>query len=200
MSLGKTRKLYRIVGEEMFRFIRKILTGFIVLFALGALGYFFVLPKVLPVKYKEQVEKYAKLYDVEESLIYAVIFCESRFDPNAHSRADAKGLMQVTTETGWWVASRLDYLDAETIDLKDPETSIAVGTWYLQWLEDKFHGVQPTVLAAYNAGHGKVSQWLADENYSEDGFYLEEIPFPETNSYVKKVEFVQKLYKICYGM
>jgi len=184
----------------MFRFIRKFLTGFVVLLAVMAFGYFVVLPKILPVKYKEQIEKYAKMYDVEESLIYAVIFCESRFDPNAHSRAGATGLMQVTAETGWWVASRVDYLDAETIDLNDPETSIAVGTWYLQWLEGKFHEVQPTVLAAYNAGHGKVSQWLGDKQYSEDGYHLEEIPFPETNSYVGKVELVQKLYKICYGM
>ncbi|WP_352399175.1 lytic transglycosylase domain-containing protein [Anaerotignum sp.] len=184
----------------MFRIIRRLVTWLILFLAVAAMGYYVVLPRVLPVKYKEQVEKYANLYDVEESLIYAVIFCESRFDPNAHSRADAKGLMQVTTETGWWVASRVDTLDGETLDLKDPETSIAVGTWYLQWLEEKFHEVQPTVLAAYNAGHGKVSQWLADQQYSEDGYHLEEIPFPETNSYVKKVELVQKLYKLCYGM
>ncbi|MDD3395207.1 MAG: lytic transglycosylase domain-containing protein [Anaerotignum sp.] len=184
----------------MLRFIRKMLIWLLLLFAVAAFGYFVVLPKVLPTNYREQVEKYAKMYDVEESLIFAVIFCESRFDPDAHSRAGAKGLMQVTTETGWWVADSLDYLDAETIDLKDPETSIAVGTWYLKWLEDKFGEVQPTVLAAYNAGPGKVSQWLADKQYSEDGYHLEEIPFPETNSYVKKVELVQKLYEICYGL
>lgn len=184
----------------MLRLIRKILTRIVLLLVVAALGYFIVLPKVLPIKYKEQVEKYAKLYDVEESLIFAVIFCESRFDPDAHSRADAKGLMQVTTETGWWVASRLDYLDEETLDLKDPETSIAVGTWYLQWLEGKFSGIQPTVLAAYNAGHGKVSQWLSDNQYSEDGYHLEMIPFPETNSYVRKVEIVQRLYEFFYGL
>jgi len=91
-------------------------------------------------------------------------------------------------------------LDADAMDLKDPETSIAVGTWYLSWLEDKFDEVQPTVLAAYNAGHGKVSQWLADERYSDDGYHLKEIPFLETNSYVKKVTLVQKLYEICYGL
>ncbi|MEA5057121.1 MAG: lytic transglycosylase domain-containing protein [Anaerotignum propionicum] len=184
----------------MFRLIKKLLIWVFLLLGVGVFGYYVVLPQVLPLKYREQVEKYAKMYDVEESLIFAVIFCESRFDPDAHSRAGAKGLMQVTTETGWWAASRIDYLDVETIDLKDPETSIAVGTWYLQWLEDKFEEVEPTVLAAYNAGHGKVSQWLADEKYSDDGYHLKEIPFAETNSYVKKVEFMQKLYKICYRL
>lgn len=184
----------------MLRLIKKILTRVLLFLAVAALGYFIVLPKVLPIKYREYVEKYAGMYDVEESLIYAVIFCESHFDPDAHSRAGAKGLMQVTTETGWWVASRLDSLDVDTLDLKDPQTSIAVGTWYLQWLEGKFGDVQPTVLAAYNAGHGKVSQWLADNQYSEDGYHLEEIPFPETNSYVRKVELVQKLYKIFYRL
>ena len=63
-----------------------------------------------------------------------------------------------------------------------------------------FQEIHPTVLAAYNAGHGKVSQWLDDLQYSEDGYHLEDIPYPETNSYVRKVEFVQKLYEICYGM
>lgn len=184
----------------MIRLIKKIMTWILILLAVTAFGYFVVLPKVLPIKYRELVGKYAEMYDVEESLIFAVIFCESRFDPDAHSRAGAKGLMQVTTETGWWAASRMDYLDVENIDLKDPETSIAVGTWYLQWLEDKFEEVKPTVLAAYNAGHGKVSQWLADEKYSEDGYHLKEIPFSETNSYVKKVELVQKLYEICYHL
>lgn len=184
----------------MLRFIKRIVIGLLVLATLILFAYQVILPHMLPTEYKETVEKYADMYDVEESLIFAVIFCESRFAPEAHSTAGARGLMQVTTETGWWAASYIDFLDSETMDLTDPDTNIAIGTWYLHWLEDKFDGVQPTILAAYNAGHGKVAQWLADKEYSEDGYNLESIPFPETSGYVKKVALMQKLYRICYRM
>ena len=115
----------------------------------------------------------------------------------AVSAADAVGLMQVTQETGWWAAEQMG-LDPDTIDMTDPETNIRIGCWYLNWLLDKFEGVTETALAGYNAGHGNVDKWLADEAMSADGITLEEIPFEETRSYVKKVQLVQKVYQYIY--
>ncbi|WP_317855920.1 lytic transglycosylase domain-containing protein [Chakrabartyella piscis] len=154
-----------------------------------------ILPKYLPIAYEEQVEHYADAYDLEESLVYAVIFCESGFNPEAISSAGAIGLMQVTEETGWWAAGYVG-MDADTVDLTDPDTNIAIGSWYLHWLIERFGDDLSTVLAGYNAGHGKVASWLDSEEYSQNGTQLDAIPFPETDKYVKKVQVIQKLYEL----
>ena len=103
----------------------------------------------------------------------------------------------MTEETGLWAAGQVG-LEQETLNLKDPETNIRLGCWYLKWLDEKFSGVQETGLAAYNAGHGNVAKWLADEEKSRDGMKLDEIPFGETKSYVKRVQLAEKLYRIAY--
>ena len=183
----------------MIRFLKKTVIAGIVLFLLGVFFYLVVLPKVLPRQYATQVEKYTEQYDVEPALVYAVIYCESKFSPEALSHAGAMGLMQVTPETGWWVASQIGELDPDAIDLYDPDTNITVGCWYLNWLGERF-SEQETALAAYNAGHGNVAKWLDDADISTDGVNLDDIPFNETKVYVKKVMIMKKLYEICYGI
>ncbi len=183
----------------MIRFLKKCLTFVVVLLLMASFAYFVLLPRVLPREYREYVEKYAGQYQLEESMIYAVIFCESHFEADAVSSAGAIGLMQVTEETGWWAAAQIG-LNADSIDLKDPETNIRVGCWYLSWLDQKFDGVWETTLAAYNAGHGNVAKWLADEDKSKDGLTLDEIPYGETKSYVKRVELVERIYRTVYRL
>lgn len=183
----------------MIRFIKKLFTLAVSLALLVTFGYCVVLPRVLPLKYQDMVEKYAAQYQLEESLVYGVIFCESRFEPEAVSSADAVGLMQVTKETSWWAAEQMG-LDPNTIDLTNPDTNIRIGCWYLHWLYEKFDGVQETALAGYNAGHGNVARWLADEEMSRDGITLDEIPYGETKSYVKRVELAEKIYRFVYRL
>lgn len=183
----------------MIRFIKKLFTLAVSLALLVTFGYCVVLPRVLPLKYQDIVEKYTKQYQLEESLVYGVIFCESRFEPEAVSSADAVGLMQVTRETGWWAAEQMG-LDPDTIDLTDPDTNIRIGCWYLHWLNEKFDGVRDTAIAGYNAGHGNVAKWLADEEKSRDGITLDEIPYGETKSYVKRVELAEKVYRFVYRL
>lgn len=127
--------------------------------------------------------------------MYGVIFCESHFEPDVISSADAIGLMQVTEETGKWAAAQMG-LDPAAIDLTDPDTNIHIGCWYLSWLTEKFGGVSETVLAGYNAGHGSVARWLADEEMSWDGITLDEIPYEETKSYVKRVKLAEQAYRL----
>lgn len=183
----------------MIRFIKKVFTLAVTLLLLVSFGYCVVLPRILPLRYQELVERYAAENQLEESLVYAVIFCESHFEPEAVSSADAKGLMQVTQETGWWAAEQMG-LAPESIDLTDPETNIRIGCWYLGWLYKKFDGVQDTALAGYNAGHGNVAKWLANEEMSRDGITLDEIPYGETKSYVKRVELAEKIYRLVYRL
>ena len=181
----------------MIRFIKRLFTLAVTLALLMTFGYCVVLPRVLPLKYQGIVVKYAAEYNLDKSMVNGVIFCESHFEADAVSAADAVGLMQVTQETGWWAAEQMG-LDPDAIDMTDPETNIRIGCWYLNWLLDKFDGVMETALAGYNAGHGIVDKWLADEAMSADGITLEEIPFEETRSYVKKVQLVQKVYQYIY--
>ena len=84
----------------MIRCIRKLFTLAVVLVLLAAFGYSVVLPRVLPLQYRDIVEQYAAEYGLEEAFVYGVIFCESHFEPDVISSADAIGLMQVTEETG----------------------------------------------------------------------------------------------------
>lgn len=184
----------------MGKFFKRLRNFVLTVCVLSAFGYFVIMPKLLPTTYKTEVERFSTLYQVDEALVYAVIYCESGFDKDAVSSANAMGLMQVTQDTGWWAASQIDFLDADNLDLFDPETNIALGCWYLRWLSDKFDGKDATVLAGYNAGHGNVAKWLADETKSADGISLDEIPFSETALYVKKVQIMRKLYEICYRM
>ena len=64
---------------------------------------------------------------------------------------------------------------------------------------DRFDGDMTLVLAGYNAGPNRVTQWLGDEKYSQDG-KLTDIPYRETEEYVKKVENAKEMYKSYYTL
>ena len=147
----------------MIRFLKKLLSLVFFLGVVAAIGYFVVVPRFVPLEYEEYVEKYASQYQVEPSLVYAVIFCESGYDPQAVSHSGSKGLMQISDDTAVWAAQQIEGMDAENLNVMDPDENIQIGCWYLHWLHDKFNGNTQTCLAAYNAGHNKVAQWLADE-------------------------------------
>ena len=128
------------------------------------------------------IEEYSEKYQLDKELVYAVIECESGFDTHAVSKAGACGLMQLMPKTFWWIT---DTEDGE-LDIFDPETNIAAGCKYLKYLFGRFDNLE-TILAAYNAGEGNVSEWLRNPEYSDDGKSLKIIPYPETSIYVQKV-------------
>lgn len=158
----------------------------------------YVRQQLYPREYAEYVTKYCNEYDVPEALVYAVIQTESNFNPNAVSRVGAKGLMQLMPDTLDWL-SRLLGEDYPSGDITDPETNIKYGTYYLRHLYDRFDNWD-TALAAYNAGHGRVSGWLEDSRYTDDGISLKNIPLEETKNYVNKVNASYNQYtEIYYG-
>lgn len=151
-----------------------------------------------PKKYEAFVSRYAQEYQVEESLVYAVIRCESSFRPDAVSSVGARGLMQIMEDTYDWAKSKLgESAEHSYEDLFDPALNIQYGTFILSLLLDEFE--EPaTALAAYHAGWGNVKKWLADRNYSSNGVTLNEIPFPTTDGYVDDVLAAQKMYERLY--
>lgn len=147
----------------------------------------------VPLKYESIVEKYSREYQVSEPLIYAVIRTESDFDPQAVSSAGAMGLMQMTPETFAWLQSRSGESLPDSA-LLEPETSIRYGVYFLSILSERFE-VTDTVLAAYNAGMNAVASWLSDPEHSADGKHLQNIPYPETEYYVIKVNRALAQYR-----
>jgi len=130
----------------------------------------------------------------------AVIWVESKYEPKATSRKDARGLMQIIPSTGQWIAKEIEIGSYNDDLLYDPDINICMGCWYLSYLLEVFGGDVELALAAYNGGMGNVKKWLNDSRYSKDGSKLDFIPFWETSQYIDKVvkayEQYKKLYKI----
>jgi soluble lytic murein transglycosylase-like protein len=116
--------------------------------------------------FKEPIQKYARQYRVDHNLIKSVITAESCFKTKALSHANARGLMQLIPDT----AERFGVKDSY-----DPEQNIHGGVKYLRFLLDRFKGDLKKVIAAYNAGEGKVDRYNGIP------------PYKETQQYVKNV-------------
>ena len=153
---------------------------------------------VHPKKYEADVKKYARMYDIDEVLIFSVIKAESNFDKNAVSKKGAVGLMQVMEDTAAWVSDRIGIESFSKEDLFLPDKNIEIGAYYLSYLLDLYDDNVECALAAFNAGPGNVDVWLKDAQYSQDGKTLKEIPFPETENYVKKTQRYIKIYRLLY--
>ncbi len=151
--------------------------------------------KLYPLEYAEFVSRYCSEYSLSPELIYAVILCESGFGTRAVSHAGACGLMQLMPATFEWISERCGFDDGA--DIFDPETNIRAGCAYIRYLYGRFEDTK-TVLAAYNAGEGRVSVWLNESEYSADGIVLDVIPYPETANYVNKVYETVQSYRITY--
>lgn len=155
---------------------------------------------VYPIAFQSEVVTEAHVTGISPALIYAVIHTESSFDPDALSPADAKGLMQLTDDTYQWAVGRENRgADADPKNLFDPATNIHYGAYVLALLREQFENTD-TVLAAYNAGQGRVREWLADPRYSNDGKTLKSIPYPETAEYVRRVKQAHRYYTRLYGI
>lgn len=153
-----------------------------------------ILKNIYPKKYNDTVEQYAIKYNVDPLMIYSIIKAESNFKPNAKSTSGAQGLMQIMEET----AQELDE-NEEIIDLFDTQKNIEYGTKYYSILLQKYNNIAELALAAYNAGMGNVDNWIEKGIIKYDGSNIENIPYKETNMYVRKIlnnyRMYQELYK-----
>ncbi len=150
---------------------------------------------VYPLGYKEYVTEYCKEYKVNLALAFSVIKVESGFNKNAKSEKGALGLMQITPDTGEYLA-RL--LNTEEYDLLEEKCNIKFGCFYLSYLTERFYNIE-TAVVAYNAGEGNVRRWLNDKQYSKDGKTLDYIPFKESREYLEKIKQTFSNYINLYG-
>ncbi|MEZ5535835.1 MAG: lytic transglycosylase domain-containing protein [Thiolinea sp.] len=124
--------------------------------------------------FQQSIHTYARKFSVDSDLIRSVITIESCYLEKALSPKSAQGLMQLIPAT----AERFGVSNAY-----DSEQNIRGGTQYLGWLSQRFGGDLVKVLAAYNAGEGKVDRY--------DGIP----PYRETRNYVHDVLVVYKKFK-----
>ena len=157
-----------------------------------------ILKNIYPTKYSEYVEKYSKENNLDKYLVYAVIKAESNFNPNVKSNADAIGLMQLMEETAIERSNVIDNQDIAAYDLYNPETNIKLGTSYLAYLLNLYNGNTVLAITAYNAGLGNVKQWIKDGTIKSDGSDVENIPYKETENYVRKILRDYQMYLKIY--
>ena len=183
----------------------KIIIGTVIIVLIIAILFVLFKDKLLkilyPKTYSEIVSVYAEEYDVEENLIYAVIKAESNFESQAVSNRDAIGLMQIVEETAIDVAKKNNIdIDTENIEeeILDIDNNINIGTKYLSTLLTQYGNIE-VALAAYNAGIGTVNNWIEKQVIQADGSDIENIPYKETNNYVRKILRDYRIYNELYG-
>lgn len=158
-----------------------------------------ILKAIYPTKYSEFVEEYAEENNLDKYLVYAIIKAESNFNPEVTSSSNAKGLMQLMEETA---VERSNVIYEETIesqDLYDPETNIKLGTSYFSYLLGLYDQNIVLAITAYNAGLGNVQQWIKDGIIRPDGSDIENIPYKETENYVRKILKDYQMYLKIYS-
>jgi soluble lytic murein transglycosylase len=123
---------------------------------------------------------------------------ESSFDPANKSQANAIGLMQILPSTGRRYARKLGIRRYSTAMLTRPETNIQIGTAYFADLVNAFGRVE-FALCGYNAGETRIAKWMAERVGLDDDEFVDDVPFPETQNYLKRILGPAEDYRQLYG-
>ena len=197
-SLAETARLYQDSG----RYDRAI-----EVMKRGVPNYFAVdvpeLPRpyweaLFPKAYWGDLKRFSTANELDPYLVASLIRQESEFNPNAISRANAVGLMQLLPVTGKKVAKEVKLHHFSPSQLYTPTVNLQLGTRYFKSMVDKF-GSFEYALAAYNAGSDRVEDWLAAGKYRDAQEFVESIPFTETREYVQAILRNANVYKQLYG-
>ncbi len=167
--------------KKLIKFIIKL---FIIIF-LVELVYLYFIPK----KYDDIIDKYSTEYNVDRSLVKAVIFKESRFKETAVSSKGAIGLMQLMPSTALWLMNKLKIEDYK---IESADNNIRLGTYYLSYLMNLMDSDEEHALLAYNAGPENAKRWINSEGYSKEDMdnYVD---FNETRKYVREIKLTKNI-------
>ncbi len=195
--MSKRAKKTRKKVNMLFRILFIIITVILILLSPTVFNKI-IRKKMYKKEYSEYVSKYAKEYDVDENLIYALIKAESNFNEKAVSHQNAKGLMQLMQSTAQDLANR-SQIKLTKENILEPDININLGTQYIASLLTKYDSIE-VALAAYNAGSGNVDKWIKNGTIKSDGSDIENIPYKETNTYVRKIMRDFKIYNELDGL
>ncbi|HEY1029649.1 MAG TPA: transglycosylase SLT domain-containing protein [Pseudomonas sp.] len=148
-----------------------------------------------PMAHRDQLVREARRRDLHSSWVFAITRQESAFMADARSHVGAMGLMQLMPGTAKETARKFGIPLASPQQALNPDTNIELGAAYLSQVYGQFNGNRILASAAYNAGPGRVRQWLRGANHLSYDVWVENIPFDETRQYVQNV----LSYSVIYG-
>ena len=152
-----------------------------------------------PMPYKDTLLTYSFKNELDPYLLAGLIRQESEFSAKVVSRSNAHGLAQIMPATGRELARRLGIKGFTPAMLFEPTVNLQMGSYYLRSLMNSLGGNLEQALASYNAGKGRVTQWLERGDYKDPAEFVESIPFNETRGYVQSVMRNAGIYRRLYG-
>ncbi|BCD87471.1 lytic transglycosylase [Pseudomonas solani] len=148
-----------------------------------------------PMAHRGALTQQARLRGLHSSWVFAITRQESAFMADARSGVGAMGLMQLMPGTAKETARKFGIPLASPQQALNPDVNIQLGAAYLSQVHGQFNGNRVLASAAYNAGPGRVRQWLKGANHLAFDVWVESIPFDETRQYVQNV----LSYSVIYG-
>ncbi len=141
---------------------------------------------------------------IDRCIVYSIVRTESAFDQRDKSAAKAVGLMQVTPGAGRDTAKRIGIAYDWNRLVSDPVYNTQMGVAEVAALLHDYRGSYILTFAGYNAGRGRVQQWLAQHGDPRDPKvdavdWVERIPFSETRNYVQRVMENLQVYHARFG-
>jgi soluble lytic murein transglycosylase len=157
-----------------------------------------VLEVIYPLDYWPLIKKYADANGLDPYLMAALVAQESTFTEDVRSPANAYGLMQLLPATGRVYSRKVGLGRFSTRMLTQAEPNVRMGMQYFKDLSDRLGGAH-YALASYNAGPNKVSEWISEHPGVSQDEFIDDIPFPETQNYVKRILGTAEDYRRLYG-
>jgi soluble lytic murein transglycosylase len=156
-----------------------------------------LLKVLFPVEYWPLIQRYSLEHQLDPYMVAALIAQESNFIPDVRSPANAYGLMQLVPAAGRQYAKTINKRYSLSL-LTTADSNLRMGTAYFADLVQKFGGAH-YALASYNAGPARVAHWMAERPGVDRDVFIDDIPFPETQAYVKKIIGTAEDYRHLYG-
>lgn len=151
-------------------------------------------------RYDELIARQAKIYTLDEKLVWSVIYEETYFRAWKIGADEEVGLMQVTPTVArmWARETGFQEFEKQTAGnvnefLSDPERNIQVGCWYLEKMRERYRNYaaeDAMTLAAYNAGASRVDEWIkvsANPSQMSEQSFIEKITIASTKNYVTSI-------------
>jgi soluble lytic murein transglycosylase len=151
-------------------------------------------------QYDQMIRAAASANQLDPMLVKAVVWQESRFDPQKLGGAGERGLMQVSGIAAREWAKEQQRKDFQVEELFDPATNLDAGSWYLHRALSHWQQMQdpiPFALAEYNAGPSRAQRWAGGEGAKpiSGSAFQRNIDFPGTKKYIRAIVERYRFYQ-----